>query len=136
MGHGWVRSWQSESRCHVDRGLGHPSMAQSAVKEHEAVHVRRSLVLLGALSSHVVHYLRHIHEAQGVQLLVQLLLTRLESLCLVIKVRFERTLPYDVRIPAAKVRCSTLHFKLVQDHPDVVSSEPSLQSIHRKQPSW
>ena len=34
-----------ESRCHVDRGLGHPSMAQSIVKEHEAVHVRRSLKL-------------------------------------------------------------------------------------------
>ena len=71
----------------------------------------RTLVLLGAFSKYVVHYLRHFHEAQDAQLLVQLLLTRPENLYLALQGQFERTLLHDAHIPA-KVRCNTLHFTL------------------------
>lgn len=101
------------------------SLVQSVLKEHEAVCMRRILVLLGALRKYVVHYLRHFHEAQDAQLLVQLHLTRPENLYLALQGQFERTLLHDAHIPA-KVRCNTLHFTLFKlDYPDVVSSEPS-----------
>ena len=87
------------------------SLVQSVLKEHEAVCMRRTLVLLGALSTYVVHYLRHFHEAQDAQLLVQLLLTRPENLYLALQGQFERTLLHDAHIPA-KVWCNTLHFTL------------------------
>ena len=89
-----LRTWES-------------SLVQSVLKEHEAVCMRRTLVLLGALSKYVVHYLRHFHEAQDAQLLVQLLLTRPENLYLALQGQFERTLLHDAHNLR---RCGVIRF--------------------------